>query len=868
MKLHCLAIAMALLLPVSVLVAADWDSPIDEKYRQQNPDLFTRYLQAQQLIDGAGSGGGRLGQARVILDGILENDPKFAPAYPEQARQIIKSGYLGNGRFEQGTLQSAQMALMTALSIEPDYADAYSLLGHVYTLAGKFDTAESMLTKAEEIGSGSTWLDMNWADLLSKQGRDEEAYRRYLNVIEQGVASQSIMNTAITGVMRYFEAQRDYAEAERWYLKGLEMDPESAAKWANYAAFQLYSLGDDVGAMSSAEKALASLDSDAVRKILANALYTQWARGLDQGRPPEDLRILAKRALGLYPDVATAAQTLARYDKTRFAAVKVFEQFGLEPGKALQTPPYSGLYDVQARNTRTQSAKDPIKAWNMALAQQDATLRFHMMREALSIWADTDPQQAIAYTDRLPPGSERSTFHSMALTNAAANQPLEILERLDTFSNSNDRRTVLRQAMRALGETEGAAAIARAENFYSVDQRKLALDAAYRGWASVDLLVATDHFAREQALDEYPAVAQALLETYQHSDARGGLRWAEQIEGPGGSLLWSRAVSTIAAQRPEEALAILAEVPLDKESQAGIENVLETLAETNPELTLTYVEQLPVESLRANIALRAAKKWAESDPLGALEWATTQPPAIQSFVYPSLTTKLARADLQFVLDIPVEDLPEEAREKWVSNVFAVYSKQDPDGAAAWIEQFSGHPMYPNWRTDVAYRKAQTDPWAALESLADLEASPRVESTMAAVVGLWTRKDPMAAAEWLMIEYAGDSRIPLTQTLLAAWSLMDYSAAKRWALGLPDDRELDAAIGVLYRSQAQADPRSEESRALLRLITDEETVFSVVQPVVIELARHDPADADDYIRSLNLGEIKERQLRSLIEQFAH
>ena len=73
--------------------------------------------------------------------------------------------------------------------------------------------------------------------------------------------------------------------------------------------------------------------------------------------------------------------------------------------------------------------------------------------------------------------------------------------------------------------------------------------------------------------------------------------------------------------------------------------------------------------------------------------------------------------------------------------------------------------------------------------------------------------------------------------------------------------------VAYR-MAQTDPRSEESRALLRLITDEEIIFSLVQPVVIELARNDPADADAYIRSLNLSEVKDRQLRSLLEQFAH
>ncbi|MDT8320682.1 MAG: hypothetical protein RQ826_09170 [Xanthomonadales bacterium] len=841
------------------LFAANWDSPIDAKYRQRSATLYAQYLQAQQLIDGAGGRSDRLDNAETLLDGILQADPDFAPAHFEQARQIIKSGYLGDSRFREGTLDLAEQTIRNALSIEPEYADAYSLLGHVYTLDGRLSAAQDALTRAEAIGSGSPWLDMNWADLLVKQGRKDEAHSRYLNVLAKGTADQGIRSTALREATRYYEARRDYAEANRWYLKGLELEPDSARRRANYAAFQLYSLGDENAAAVNAEKALAGLDNQAVRKILANALYTQWARGLDAGRSPAELEALAQRAAANFSDTRSAAEALARYEQTRFAGARVFERYGIDPGHALRTTPLAGLYDVQGREAQAQAAKDPVKIWNAALEQQSETPRFHMMREALSLWADTDPFQAIEYVDRLPPGQERNAFHAMALTNAAAIRPLEMLERLDSFPNTRDQRAILGQAMRALGETEGAGAVKRAEDFYSIDRKKMALESAYRGWAEMDVLAAANHFAREQDLGEYPAVAVAILEVYLRKDEPGALRWAEQLDGLGGHVLWSRALQPMAADRPAEALAILAEVPANPDTERGVRSVLETIADARPEMAIAFVEQLPVESLRANVAQRAVMQLAESDPLSAFEWTTTQPPAIQAFVYPGLVTKLAQADLQFVLGIPLESLPHEAQENWVSNVFNEYSKQDPTGAEAWLRQFADHPMYATWQTQVAYRLARQNPHAALESLSRLEPSPRTLSAVDAVVRTWAQKDPLAAAEWVLTQYPDGDNTHAIQSLMNSWSSADYTGAKRWALGLADVRKRDTAISQLYQAQSMNDPRSTEAEDLLRLISDEQAAFKALRAGIMNLSMRDHAAALAYVRTLNLTEDELRQI---------
>jgi hypothetical protein len=360
-------------------------------------------------------------------------------------------------------------------------------------------------------------------------------------------------------------------------------------------------------------------------------------------------------------------------------------------------------------------------------------------------------------------------------------------------------------------------------------------------------------------LDEYPAVGQAILDVYLRKDEPGALLWAEQLDGLGGHLLWSRALLPMAVDRPAEALAILAEVPLNPDTERGIRSVLETIADTRPDLALAFVEQLPVATLRGSVAQRAIMKWAESDPLSAFEWATAQPPAIQEFVYPKLVPKLARADLQFVLGIPLESLPHEAQENWVTSVFNEYSQQDPVGAENWLQQFADHPLYATWQTQAAYRLARQDPRAGLDSLARLEPSPRTLSAMNSVIRTWAGSDPSAAAEWVMTHYPGDDTSGAIQSLMGGWSREDYLGAKRWALGLADVRARDIAIGQLYRERSMNDPASAEAEDLLRLITDEQVAFDALRAGVLNLAMRDRAAALEYVRTLNLTEAERRQI---------
>jgi Tfp pilus assembly protein PilF len=853
----------SLLFITSSVVPSDWNSPIDDKYRQQNAELFSQYQEAQELIDQYRGNRGNLGRAQSILLNVINSDPNFAPAYYEMGRIQIMAGYVNNSKFKDGSLESAEAMINRSISIEPQYAEAYALLGHLYTLGKDYTAAQQALTRGDEIGTESPWLDLNWADLLVKIGKPDEALTRYLHALAEGTTNKKAHAVALTGVRRYYEAKRDYAEAEKWYQKGLELEPNDAWTWGNYAAFQLYSLGDENGAIVSAEKALAVRDYGMGRSTLGNALYTKWTRRQEQGASVVELETLLARASGFQPDAKRAAKTLATYKETRFAAIHLLNHLNLSHSYAAGEAPLAGMYDAQGRKQRKPiPAPDAITLWTEALAEQDTARRYHKMMAALDAWSETKPLEALEYIDKLPPGNERNSMRSTAISNAASSQPEFMLSRLDSFSNVQEQFQILRTAMNTLGQINGPRAVAMAEKLYAVDRKKTAMSAAYSGWARTDILAASRHYALLPSRADYPAAGQSILGTYLHVDEEGALLWAEKVDGIGGTILWSRAFSQIAAERPAEVLAMLEEVPLTPDTEKGVRKILKALARTHPQLVADYTEKLPMEALRGGIAVQAVARWAEQDPLSALEWTLTQPPIIQESIYGTLVRKLAQADLSFVIDIPVDSLPSQVRSKWITEVLAVYAKQDLDGAVEWLQQFEDYPNYGDWQMQLSFLIARENPRAAIDLVANFTDSPKYLLTLNSVIGIWASIDAQAAADWVQLECPADAKSGSIQALLRVWNQSDSVAAERWASGLPVSADRDLAFSKLY---SFTDPRSAQAKRLLAMINDRDKAFAALKLAIINLWRVDQAATEEIIRTSNLTADQEQILNDDLER---
>lgn len=136
-----------------------------------SPDHTTELAQITALLDSYEGERKTLEEARSRLDSILAQSPDFAPAHREYARYFIMAGHISYRDFAPGSLEAAEASLNRALELDPNYAAAYVLAGHLYTLQGDLQRATESLDKAQALGSKDPWLYLNRADVFGKQGQ-------------------------------------------------------------------------------------------------------------------------------------------------------------------------------------------------------------------------------------------------------------------------------------------------------------------------------------------------------------------------------------------------------------------------------------------------------------------------------------------------------------------------------------------------------------------------------------------------------------------------------------------------------------------------------------------------------------------------
>lgn len=308
----------------SLTVHADeWISPIDNKYSAKNPELFSKYSRARAILDSWRGQGEKLREADTLLKNVIQTDGNFAPAFREYGRLYIMAGYINYDNFEKGSLNPAEVSILKSIEIEPNYADSYVLLGHLYTNMKRYSDAENALVKAEKIGTNIPWLHLNWADLLIKQKKYEEALKRYQSVLKTGTSNRKAYSSALSGVTTVYRYMGQYGKANDGFKKEIAYEPENAWNWGNYSSFLLFSYNDVDGAIANGQKATSIMDYGMGRFTLACALYTKWALLLQEANKTKEAQQYFDKAWSLYPYPERIIEKTSRYKYTLVTTIEL-----------------------------------------------------------------------------------------------------------------------------------------------------------------------------------------------------------------------------------------------------------------------------------------------------------------------------------------------------------------------------------------------------------------------------------------------------------------------------------------------------------------------------------------------------------------
>jgi tetratricopeptide (TPR) repeat protein len=308
-----------------VSVANEWVSPIDKKYKDQNPELFSKFDQARTLLNSWSGQREKLKRAEALLREILKEDKKYAPAYREFGRLYIMAGNIKNQKNKNEHLRYSEATIKKSLDLEPEYADSYVLLGHLYTITKRYGDAEKALNKAMEFGTEIPWLKLNWADLLKQQKKYSDAMKMYQQVLSDETSNGKAHASALNGVTLIHWLMKEYDKANEGYKAQLDYQPEDAWTWGNYSNFLLFAYDDVDGAIEKGRKAIQLMNFRMGRFTLGCALYTKWAMLKDNPAAADDAQKYFKEAWSIYPYPKMVIEQTKKYPYTKNTYIALSE---------------------------------------------------------------------------------------------------------------------------------------------------------------------------------------------------------------------------------------------------------------------------------------------------------------------------------------------------------------------------------------------------------------------------------------------------------------------------------------------------------------------------------------------------------------
>ncbi|HEX6188287.1 MAG TPA: tetratricopeptide repeat protein [Pyrinomonadaceae bacterium] len=165
-------------------------------------------------------------EAERLFRNAIAKDPNFALAYVGLADVMVMN---------KANTQLALNAIERALALDPNLAEAHATLGFIRIFhEWRWADAEQALRKSIELNPGYVTAHHWYAQLLTIQGRHEEAKAEMQRALQIDPRSYNILGDM--GQIYYFN--REYREAEAYCLKALEIYPDF--QFAHNYLFSIY----------------------------------------------------------------------------------------------------------------------------------------------------------------------------------------------------------------------------------------------------------------------------------------------------------------------------------------------------------------------------------------------------------------------------------------------------------------------------------------------------------------------------------------------------------------------------------------------------------------------------------------------------
>lgn len=217
-----------------------------------------------------------LWKAKYMLDRIIVATPDYAPAHYQLGRIFFKAN-----QGEKG-LKAATESAMTAITFDPEFADAYILLGHVLLHQKKYKESAKQFVIAENKGTKNLWLYSRWGELHKEKKEVKQAAEKLEKVVAMPLSNKNNNDAIIyaySELIGIYKGLKKWGDIERLYNARIEKFPKNNCYKAHYANYLIDNLKelDKAELMATDARNAGCADRSLTTPILAKVLYLRWS---------------------------------------------------------------------------------------------------------------------------------------------------------------------------------------------------------------------------------------------------------------------------------------------------------------------------------------------------------------------------------------------------------------------------------------------------------------------------------------------------------------------------------------------------------------------------------------------------------------
>lgn len=307
------------------------------------PDQRT-YAAAMDLVESYGGDSRVLDQAQSILRGMLQKDPRSAPAYAGLGRVAFKRAFRSRDDYDAALLSEALHAADQAIVLDGTFPDGFIVRGSVLLDQKDLPGARAAVDAALKLTPTAPRAMSLLANVEIANG-DLTAGEKTLRDMMTRPLSRRMASSSFAILADLYEREGDMDGAGEARRREIDTDPDSAWAKGNYAAFLLRK-GDYDGAIASARAAQAQMRYGAVARTLADAYCAKATVLLWDHNDASAARAAFDEAARADPGASCAPYGLGACEQNvavthgemaRFGSAKTFYEraFALDPKNSL-----------------------------------------------------------------------------------------------------------------------------------------------------------------------------------------------------------------------------------------------------------------------------------------------------------------------------------------------------------------------------------------------------------------------------------------------------------------------------------------------------------------------------------------------------